>query len=349
MTAVLEDTVPAVPDEAPVRYASWGARLAAIALDVLPGLGALATLGIVVVTTSPGTWLRWVLVSVIAVVTAAMLANRVLLPSLTGFTLGRAVCGIRVVRPDDSPVGVLRLLLRDVAHLLDTAAVCIGWLWPLWDKRSRTFADLLARTEVRVVEPPKRDVRRIAGGVLVAAVLVSAAAAGLGYAVVFRYERAVEQARTQISEQGPRIVEQMLSYAVDSVGADFATAQGLATDGYRSTLIDQQKTAEAAGLTTNEYWAVSSAVLSVDPERAAMLLALQGQRGVNPNDLKFITATVRVDFERIGDQWKVSNLQVLRRPLLPTAPPAPSPSPETPSAPTSSAPAPSAPQPGAPR
>ena len=45
------------------------------------------------------------------------------------------------------------LMLRELAHLLDTAALFIGWLWPLWDRRRRTFADLLLRTEVHGVEP----------------------------------------------------------------------------------------------------------------------------------------------------------------------------------------------------
>ena len=62
---------------------------------------------------------------------------------------------------DGSPVGLLRDWCgADLAHLLDTAALFIGWLWPLWDRRHRTFADLLLRTEVHEVERPQRDVRR---------------------------------------------------------------------------------------------------------------------------------------------------------------------------------------------
>ena len=49
-------------------------------------------------------------------------------------------------------------------------------------------------------------------------------------------------------------------------------------------------------------------------------MALQGQRGANANDLKFITATVRVDFARVGGQWRVDNLKVLKKPLLQGAP-----------------------------
>jgi Mce-associated membrane protein len=44
---------------------------------------------------------------------------------------------------------------------------------------------------------------------------------------------------------------------------------------------------------------------------------MQGQRGTDPNDLKFITATLRVEFERSADgQWKVANLIVLKKPQM---------------------------------
>lgn len=52
-----------------------------------------------------------------------------------------------------------------------------------------------------------------------------------------------------------------------------------------------------------------------------MLMALQGQRGDNPNDLRFITATVRVEFEKIDGKWLVSGLSVLKKPKLPTPQP----------------------------
>jgi hypothetical protein len=132
-------------------------------------------------------------------------------------------------------------LLRDVAHLLDTAALFVGWLWPLWDGRNRTFADLLLRTECHVVEPARRNVRQTAGIVFLVAALLCAAGCGLGYQSVYRYDRAVEKTRTEIAAQGPRIVEQMLSYGTGTVKDDFARAQSLATDGYRSQLIDQQQ------------------------------------------------------------------------------------------------------------
>jgi Mce-associated membrane protein len=335
VTVLLEkDTDTLTADNTAVRYASWPARAGALAVDVLPGVAVITTMGLLAYATRPfsGTW--WVFTGVLGAAFLATLVNRVVLPPLTGWSVGRAVLGIRVTKPSGEPAGGPRLLGREVAHLLDTAALFIGWLWPLWDGRHRTFSDLLLRTEVRVVSATDdgagapHDARRIAGCVLVVAALVSVASGGLGYLQVYRHDRAIEQARTQIAEQGPRIVEQLLSYGSQTVTDDFARAQSLATDAYRPQLIAQQEAVRKSGITDNEYWAVSSAVLSATADKAAMLLALQGQRGSDPAKLRFITATVRADFEKSGDHWRVAVLTVLKKPLTgqqeaPPPPPAP--------------------------
>jgi Mce-associated membrane protein len=324
VTAVLDASADATADDAsPVQpLASWPSRAVALCLDVLPGVGVLAVLVPLALTAPLRGWLWWVYTAVAAVVVLLMLANRWLLPAATGWSLGRALAGIRVVRRGDGPsVGFVRLLLRDCTHLLDTAAIFVGWLWPLWDSRNRTFADLLVRTEVHKVEPPGRDMRRFTAKVLIAAVVVSAAVVALNYQVVYRQERAVDQARQQIIDEGPRIVEQMLTYKPDTLKDDFARAQSLATDSYRSQLVSQQEAAQKAGPTANEYWAVSSAVTNVSADRATMLLAMQGQRGTDPNTLRFITATVLVDFDKSRDgKWRVANLSVLKKPFMGQAP-----------------------------
>jgi Mce-associated membrane protein len=311
------------PPEAPVAetvpaesQARWHVRAAALAVDVLPGFA-------VVATTAPWSlagprigWSWWVLTAVGVVALLAVIVNRVLLPSLTGWTLGRALCGIRVVRREGDEIGLGRLLLRELAHILDTAALFVGWLWPLWDRRNRTFADLLLGTEVRAVARPVRDMRRFTAKVLIGAVAVAAVAVAVAYLAIYRQEQALDRTRVQIAEQGPRIVEQLLSYGVQTIDEDFSRAQSLTTEAYRPQLVAQQEAVRKAGATTNEYWAVSSAVLSASMDEAAMLLAMQGQRGTKAEDLKFITATVRVDFDKIGDNWRVDNLTVLKAPLM---------------------------------
>jgi len=305
-------------------------------------------------------WERWVFIGVAGLTLFALAVNRLVMPSAIGWTLGRALMGIAVSRatikpggtsgveeaghvssratikpggtsgveeaghvssrPDGSAVGVVRLTLRELAHLLDTLALCVGWLWPLWDRRRRTFADLLARTEVVRVDPPQTDIRRLVAKVLAATAALCVVGVGFGYGVVYRYEQAADDARAQIADQGPRIVEQMLSYGAQSMADDFARAQGLTTDGYRPQLTAQQEAVQKAGATTNEYWTANFAVLAnppVTPDSASMLLAMQGRRGTTPETQKFITATVQVDFQKSGDgQWRVSNLTVLKKPLM---------------------------------
>lgn len=303
------------------RLASWPARAGAFAVDTLPGAGIVTTMALLALATPADSWARWVFTAVAALTLFAMAVNRLVLPVATGWTLGRALFGIAVRRGDaDLSVGVLRLTLRELAHLLDTLVLLVGWLWPLWDRRRRTFADLLARTDVLCVGRPERNVRRLVAWLLIAAAVLCLAAMGLNYAAIYRHERAVDRARLQISEQGPRIVEEMLSYGVDTLPEDFAKAQTLTTDEYRPQLIAQQQAVQNGEATTNEYWAVRSAVLTmpeVTPQEGSMLLAMQGQRGTNAEDLKFITATVRVDFDKSPDgQWKVANLTVLKKPLM---------------------------------
>lgn len=323
MTAVLDTTPYTTPGTTATEAVSvepvapWPVRVGAFAIDVLIGVAVVATTAVVALTAPLGSPLWWVCTVTAALVVLAMAVNRLILPVLKGFSLGRAVFGIAVRSGDGAPVGMWRLLGRDAAHLLDTAALFLGWLWPLWDRHRRTLADLLLRTEVRPVPPPARDVRRWAAIAMVVATLLCAVAVGLSYAVVYRHERAVDDTRQQIAEQGPRIVEQMLSYQDQTLQQDFSRAQSLTTEGYRPQLIAQQQAVQQSGVVSNEYFAVSSAVLSATPDTASMLMAMQGQRGADAKGLKFITATVRVDFEKAPDgTWLVSNLSVLKKPLL---------------------------------
>ncbi|MGV0654826.1 RDD family protein [Mycolicibacterium thermoresistibile] len=322
MTAVLDSSTDNRPVEPAARLASWPARAGALAVDVLPGLGAVASLLPWILAGPRIGWPWWVCTVAAAVVTVAVLVNRWLLPTLTGWSLGRALLGVRVVRSrDGAAAGLGRLVLRDLAHLLDTGAVFIGWLWPLWDRRNRTFADLLARTEVHQLERPRaagrRDPRRWTVVVLVATVLLSVAGAVFGYLTVYRPQQQTDAARAEIAEQGPRIVEQMLSYQADTIDEDFTRARSLTTERYREQLAAEQQAVKLTEPTTNDYWAVSSAVLSNTRDEAAMLLAMQGQRGATPEELKFITATVRVEFKKSPEgQWQVDGLTVLKRPYL---------------------------------
>lgn len=312
--AAAKDKTAAVPSE---RLAGWLPRAGALALDYLFGIALIATMAVLQAASPLYGVLWWVYVTLAVVMLAAMLVNRLVLPVKSGWTLGRAVFGLQVVR-NGEPVDAVRLALRELAHLVDTVALGIGWLWPLWDTRKRTFADLLAGTEVQRAQgssPPRFPARKAAACAVVAVAAVCAAGVGVNYLLVYRHESAVETARAQIDEQGPQLVEQILGYGLETRGADFAHAQTLVTDEYRPRLVEDQLTAAAMPPVNNEYWTVNSAVLNASPDAASMLLMMQGRRATTNEDAQFITATVRASFEKDADgAWKVSNLEVLTKP-----------------------------------
>ncbi|ORV19669.1 RDD family protein [Mycobacterium celatum] len=318
MTAVVAetDTVPAVEATAPYSLARWHIRAAAFAVDVLPSVAVVATmiLGSLAVPLRSAWWS--LCVAVAATVILLTLINRTVWPANRGWSLGRALVGITVVRRDGNCPGVGRLLLRDLAHVLDTLAVFVGWLWPLWDSRRRTFADLLLRTEVRRVEPNQRPAvaRRLAAIVVATAAALCAGGAALSFTVVFLHERASDQTRAAIQAQGPKIVAEMLTYDPKTLQQDFARARSLTTDKYRDQLAKQQEVVQKGQPVVNEYWVTNSAVKSATPDRAEMLLFLQGHRG-GEKQQRFITATVRVAFAKSPDaRWLVDDLTVVTKP-----------------------------------
>lgn len=311
MTVVLdhENTErPPESTESTVELASWGARAGAFGLDVMAGLAVFAAPVLIGWATPQQEWRWWVCVTAAALVLLAVAANRWLLPVLTGWSLGRSVFGIAVVgRSGDMP-GPWLLLGRDAAHLLDTAALSIGWLWPLWDNRRRTFADMVARTEVRVRRPSPPGALKTAARVAAIGALVAALTAVLGYATIYRADLSERQAREQLAAQGPQLVLDMLSYRKETLEADFDRARSVVTDAYRPELQAQQDSVRQGEIVDNEYWAPNATVLHNTGDRGTMLVLLQGQRGVEP-DFHTLSATVEVDFERSEDgNWKVAGL-----------------------------------------
>lgn len=321
------------------RRAEWTSRAVAFTIDVLFGAAVIACLLLLGWSAPQGGWLWWVSLIAAAAVLLAVAVNRLLLPAATGWSLGRSLVGIRVVHPDGTPPGPWLLLLRDAAHLLDTAPLLLGWLWPLIDGRGRTFADVLARTEVRYVEGAVPDRRRQVVIAVASAAGLATVAAGIGYLIVYRDQIAAAKTREAIAVEGPKLVADMLSYSAKSVQEDFAHDQTLVSDSYRPELTKQQESVRRMPV-DNQYWVTNSAVLSASADRATMLLLLQGQRGTAPGQ-RFITASVRADYVKSGDGWLIDNLTVLTPPKDP-ADDAPAPAPAAPSSPQPKKPAPPA-------
>jgi Mce-associated membrane protein len=336
VTVLVEETeaAPAVDEPAPNGLAGWHIRAAALAVDVLPGLAVVVTMALVwLAVPAQGLW-WWASLSVLVAAALATMVNRAILPAYLGWSLGRALLGIEVVQYDGAAVGPGRLMLRELAHLLDTLSVFVGWLWPLWDSRRRTFADLLLRTEVRCVDHQRRPagIKRhtlIAAGVAVA---LCVAGAAVSIFAIYLPDRAADQTRSEVNAQGPKIVAQMLTYDPKSLQQDFARARSLTTDKYRPELVKQQESVQKGHPAINEYWVTDSTVLSATRNSATMLLFMQGHRGGGEEE-HFITATVRVSLAKGKDgHWLVDNLDVVTKPKpippkAPVPPKAPAPAP----------------------
>jgi Mce-associated membrane protein len=317
VTLVVEETQTTAPQVSSQNaLAPWHIRACAFAVDVLPAVAVATTMALVSFTVPPGGVWWWLSICVLGVAVLAMLVNRLLLPTVYGWSLGRALCGITVVHRDGGGIGAWGLLLRDLAHLLDTVSV-VGWLWPLWDSRRRTFADLLLHTEVRSAETPRADIRRWTIIAVLTAAALCVAGVVVSYGVVYSRDQETDQTRSQIAIQGPKIVAQMLTYDPKSLQDDFARAQSLATDAYRGQLKAQQEIVQKGNPVINEYWVTDSSIESASPDRATMLLFMQGRRGAAPEE-RYITATVRVNFIKDGNgHWLVDNLAVLTKPKPP--------------------------------
>lgn len=319
MTVVVEKTPTTLPQATPNGAAPWHVRAGAFAIDVLPGLAVAATVALTALTVPPGSAWRWLCACLLGLTILLLAVNRLLLPTITGWSLGRALTGIRVVRRDGSAIGPWRLLVRDLAHLVDTLSLFVGWLWPLWDSRRRTFADLLLRTEVRRVEPVQRPavIRRLTAAVALAAAGACASATAVGAAVVYVNEWQTDHTRAQLATRGPKLVVDVLSYDPETVQRDFERARSLATDRYRPQLSIQQDSVRESGPVRNQYWVTDSAVLSATPAQATMLLFMQGERGTPPNQ-RYIQSTVRAIFQKSRGQWRLDDLAVVMKPRQPT-------------------------------
>jgi Mce-associated membrane protein len=318
VTLLVEETQTTVttPDSSEQGLAPWHLRAGAFAIDVMPAMAVVTTLLLVFFTVPRHSAWWWACLSVAGVAFLLMLLNRLLLPVVTGWSLGRAFCGIAVVRSDGSAPGAWTLLLRDLAHLLDTASLLVGWLWPLWDPDRRTFADMLVRTEVQRTDPagrPRNIGRWTAVVVLVAAALCMDGA-HLSYAVVYSPQRETDRARAEIAVEGPKLVAQMLTYDPKSLNDDFARALSLTTAKYRPQLAHEQEVVRKGQPVINEYWPADGAVQSAGPDRATMLVFLHGRRG-DGAEQRYITAGVQVAFVKgADDRWRVDDLTVLSRP-----------------------------------
>ncbi|MFE0189012.1 RDD family protein [Streptomyces sp. NPDC059008] len=160
----------------PTGYASWGARVGAYLIDglivgALPGI--LYIIAVIIASSSsvsvdtstcpPGDYQCisdaydsasvMPVGSIIMIVLAGLIAFAggifiLVKEGATGQTPGKKALKIRLVKEaTGQPIGFGMAFVRKLCHFLD--GICyIGYLWPLWDEKSQTFADKIAGTVV---------------------------------------------------------------------------------------------------------------------------------------------------------------------------------------------------------
>ncbi len=81
--------------------------------------------------------------------TLLFLANIVILPLITGRSIGKLVTGLQVVRSDGLDASVLKIALRQtIGYLLTAATLGIGFVWCVFSSKGRTLHDYLTDTIV---------------------------------------------------------------------------------------------------------------------------------------------------------------------------------------------------------
>ncbi len=160
---------PGVPQG--VTFAHWGKRVGAYLIDGLAGLVAYvpALIALIIAGASTETdpvtqqatmsdasaGLVIILFLVSGVLSLAYFVwNFCLKQGKTGYTIGKGVMGIKLVKAETGqPIGAGMAFVRQIAHVLDSLPCNIGYLWPLWDAQRQTFADKVIGTYV--IDQPK--------------------------------------------------------------------------------------------------------------------------------------------------------------------------------------------------
>jgi uncharacterized RDD family membrane protein YckC len=75
--------------------------------------------------------------------------NWVIRQGSTGQTVGKKIVGITVLgESTHQPIGGGLTFARQLVHVLDALPCLLGYLWPIWDRENRTFADMIMSTRV---------------------------------------------------------------------------------------------------------------------------------------------------------------------------------------------------------
>lgn len=130
-------------------YASWLQRVGAYLVDLLVLVPAYLIV-LVGAATGGGAGAFLTIVGYLAAIGIG-LWNYVFRQGATGKTIGKQTLGLTLIgERTGAPIGAGMTFVRGLAHILDSLACYLGYLWPLWDSKRQTFADKVCSTVVIV-------------------------------------------------------------------------------------------------------------------------------------------------------------------------------------------------------
>jgi len=143
------------PTYAPTKeFGSWFSRVGAFVIDIIPNVVVMSVLTALfgeTTTTDNGVSFQlhgWPAVLDIVLTLAWFAYNWLYLQGTTGQTVGKKLLRIAVYGVDGRPIGMGLTFARQLVHIVDAIPCFIGYLWPIWDKKNRTFADMIMSTRV---------------------------------------------------------------------------------------------------------------------------------------------------------------------------------------------------------
>jgi uncharacterized RDD family membrane protein YckC len=130
--------------------AGWGSRVGASIIDALPTIVVFIVLVLAFGDNdTSGSSVSFQLNGIPALVyflfaVAWFVYNTVHRQGSTGQSVGKKALGIAIYQAGTSqPLGGGLTFARSLVHVVDAIPCFIGFLWPLWDKENRTFADMI--------------------------------------------------------------------------------------------------------------------------------------------------------------------------------------------------------------
>lgn len=133
----------------PENYASWGLRAVAYLIDIAPIVGGYLIFVIIAGVLNGGAAAALLSLLVFAAIIGYTIWNIIIKQGATGQTIGKGVMKIRLIdEQTGQPLGAGMTFVRQLAHVLDSVACYIGYLFPLWDEKRQTFADKIMHSVV---------------------------------------------------------------------------------------------------------------------------------------------------------------------------------------------------------